>query len=215
MKQLNYAHIEIKHIFFTNYVYVGVYYKFRRDLYDMWFETRRRGMRGYVCMCARLGGGAPQWIFQFHVVFSFAHRRFHPSASSFALACSKPRSASLTLEVCAACLCVRLWFTRSPSGTARASLSHYTEEGEVNQGGGVGEICRFQTLRAWWIRRYTATASDVYREPSWKLLVMQLAAGAGNPGQTDSSHRTDIAGSREAGTILKLVARLPPYRFPI
>lgn len=55
----------------------------------------------------------------------------------------------------------------------------------------------------------------MYREPSWKLLVMQLAAGAGNPGQTDSSHTELISRALEAGTILKLVARLPPYRFPI
>lgn len=31
-----------------------------------------------MCMYARLDGGAPQWIFQFHVVFSFAHRRLPP-----------------------------------------------------------------------------------------------------------------------------------------
>jgi len=77
-----------------------------------------------LCTCARLGcGGAPQWIFQFHVVFSFAHRRFHPSASSFPTR-SKPRSASLTLEVCAACLCTAVIYSLFERGTARASPLH-------------------------------------------------------------------------------------------
>lgn len=175
----NYAHI-------IDVLCIRLYNKSPR-VFDIWnAETWHAWI--CVCVCA-LGGGAPQWIFQFHVVFSFAHRRFHPSASSFAPARSKPRSASLTLEVCAACLCTAViysLFGRYGSGFSLALPG-----------------------RRKWIRAAAAAASakfvdfklsergefvdipsrhPMYREPSWKLLVMQLAAGAGNPGQTDSSH---------------------------
>lgn len=198
------------HIFmYYIYIYITNFHACR----DMWFETRRHDVHGHGYVCARMGGGAPQWIFQFHVVFSFAHRRFHPSASSFAPARSKPRSASLTLEVCAACLCTAViysLFERYGSGFSltlpgrrkwiRVVASTKFVDFKLSERGEFVDI---------------PPRHPMYREPSWKLLVMQLAVGAGNPGQTDSSHTELISWAFEAGTILKLVARLPPYRFPI
>lgn len=94
-------------------------------------------------------------------------------------------------------------------------LSRIAGVEEVNQGGG-----RRRNLSI--SNSPSAVNSSIHRrgirciaEPSWKLLVMQLAVGGGNPGQTDSSHTELISRALGAVTILKLVARLPPYRFPI
>lgn len=83
-------------------------------------------MRGYVCVCMRA------WVEVRHNGFSnftLSSRSridaFHPSASSFAPARSKPRSASLTLEVCAACLCTAVIYSlleRYGSGFSLALL---------------------------------------------------------------------------------------------
>lgn len=162
---------------------ICLYYKFSH-VYNTWFET----WHAWICICARLDGVVPQWIFQFHVVFSFVHRRFHPSASSFAPVRSKPRSASLTLEVCAACLCTAVIY--SLFGRVRLGvLSYIAGVEEVNQGGAAASA-KFVDFKLSERGEFVDIPPryPMYREPSWKLLVMQLAAGAGNPGQTDSSH---------------------------
>jgi len=144
------------------YIYVCLYNKFSH-VYNTWFET----WYAWMCMYACLDGDVPQWIFQFHVVFSFAHRRFHPSTSSFAPVRSKPRSASFNFRSMCGMFVYGCDLLALREDTARASLLHYRGGGsESGRRGGVGEICRFQTLRAWWIRRYTAAVSDV----SWTVL---------------------------------------------
>ena len=137
-------------------------------------------------MCARLDGDVPQWIFQFHVVFSFAHRRFRPSASSFALVRSKPRSASFNFRS----MCGMFVYGCDLLARVRPGiLSYIAGVEEVNQGGAVASA-KFVDFKLSERGEFVDIPPryPMYREPSWKLLVMQLAAGAGNPGQTDSSH---------------------------
>lgn len=141
-----------------------LYDKSRRTICDL-------ECRDVICtdmclyMCER-SGGVLQWIFQFHVVFSFAYRRFHPSASSFALARSKPRSISLTLEVCAACLCTAVIYSLLESYCSGFSLG---SESQSDGGGAAGWQAREKFVdfepseRGEFVDIYTATASDVSR----------------------------------------------------
>jgi len=167
------------------HLYVRIYVTNRRT-YDMWLVCGDVSCVD-MCMCTR-GGGVPQWIFQFHVVFSFAHRRFHPSASSFASRFGR-NPASLTLEVCAACLCTAVIYSLLErygfplAAPCRGGGSESRRAGDARDGR------RGRNLSI--SNPPSVVNSSIYRRGIrcivnrlGSLLVTWLAAGAGNPRQT-------------------------------
>jgi len=189
--------IELWTYIFTCYVYIRLYNKSpctRRYVISN-AETRH----AWICVCMRA------WVEVRHNGFSnfmLSSRSridaFRPSASSFAPARSKPRSASLTLEVCAACLCTAViysLFERYGSGFSLALL------GRRRKWIRTAASAKFVDFKLSERSEFVdiPPRHPMYREPSWKLLVMQLAAGAGNPGQTDSSHTELISRALRSG----------------
>lgn len=170
----------------------------------------RKDVRRYAHMCTVRGcaslrgdGDAPQWIFQFHVVFSFAHRRFHPPASSFGPGLGRsppPRSGSLTSEVCAACLCTAVIYSLF-SGIRLLSRRRIAGRVEVNQEGvaanrSEGAGCGVGGRNLSISNPPSVVNSSIYRHGirciarrlESALLVTRLAAGAGSLGKLHSSH---------------------------
>lgn len=153
----------------------------------------------------------PQWIFQFRVVFSFAHRRFRPSASSFAPASVETPFGKLNFGSmcgmfvygCDLLALPRYGHTGSlslslppfipPPPLHHLSLSHSLllarralpwEEGSESRWSMCGrrgeERAKFVDFEPSERGEFVdiPPRHPMYREPSWKLLVTRLAAGA-------------------------------------